>query len=589
MTRLQIVVYEYSRGIDLDLSNRAIQAKMSQGKHGSLRLDVTARLDPDEAHAFYQLAGTPTVELNVGPDVIWRGRAETIAVEAGEMQLVALGKWRALSDISYTALWSDASVAEWQKLTEDNVSTDKQRLFEQDNNNRLYIAARNPEPYVNTDLAAWGYQIPDGSSRNIVACQFAYTLGAGVNWRARLLTRDSAWGSGSAQWTLAGAVGAQSGVQNLTFAGAAGLTFELEATAGVTIAAATGAGAYLKITNLRLATTTTNRVNTTIAAGVGAPGAQTVTPVSMAGIYVGQDLWIGSAGTGEIVNVTSVTSTTFNATFANTHLAGVTVKAIVVWGDEVVEDILSLENSLNGQLAAATMLIESPGVDMVDAVYLDRDGMKVIEDIAQRGDSAGNAWETGVYDNVLYLRSLGDDALDWAVDARIRLERDVEQLANEVLAVHKNASDALKRTAATSDVYSQEQWGLTRQRAVDVHTTLAIEAEKVRDVASATQATPAPRVSLVFDQVFSSEGSAAEGWMAHAGDSMLARNAPPTMGIPPDNSASFRLTRVDYDVIADRPGVEVEALTLVNRLAESADKPVVNGQRKPFLIAARGN
>ena len=76
MTRLQIVVYEYSRGIDLDLSSRATQAKMSQGKHGSLRLDVTARLDPDEAHAFYQLAGTPTVELNAGPDVIWRGRAE---------------------------------------------------------------------------------------------------------------------------------------------------------------------------------------------------------------------------------------------------------------------------------------------------------------------------------------------------------------------------------------------------------------------------------------------------------------------------------------------------------------------------------
>ncbi len=588
MTRLQIVVYEYSRGIDLDLSSRATQAKMSQGKHGSLRLDVTARLDPDEAHAFYQLAGTPTVELNAGPDVIWSGRAETIAVEAGMMQLVALGKWRALSDISYTALWSDAGVKEWEKLTEDDISTCKQRMFEQDNNNRLYIASRNPEPFVNTDLAAWGYQIPDGSSRNIVACQFAYTLGAGAKWRARLLTRDSAWGSGSAQWTLAGGVGAQSGIQNLTFTGAAGLTFELEATGAVVIAAATGTGAYLKITHLRLATTTANRVNTTIAAGVAAPGAQTVTPGSMAGVYVGQELWIGSAGTGEIVTATSVTSTTFNATFANTHLAGVTVKGIVVWGDEVVEDILSLETTLNGQLAAATMLIESPGVDMVDAVYLDRQGLNVVEDIAQRGDTAGNAWETGVYDNVLYLRPLGDDALDWAVDARIRLERDVEQLANEVLAVHKNASDVLKRTAATSDAYSQEQWGLTRQRAVDVHTTLATEAGLVRDVASTTYASPAPRVSLAFEQLFSSEGSAAEGWMGHAGDTMLARNAPPTMDIPPNNSASFRLTRVDYDVIADKPGVEVEALTLVNRLAESKDRPVVNGQRKPFLLAAKG-
>lgn len=59
---------------------------------------------------------------------------------------------------------------------------------------------------------------------------------------------------------------------------------------------------------------------TTASTAVGAAGSVTITPASMAGIFVGQTLAIsGGTGTAENVVVTAVTSTTFTAVFANTH------------------------------------------------------------------------------------------------------------------------------------------------------------------------------------------------------------------------------------------------------------------------------
>lgn len=63
-----------------------------------------------------------------------------------------------------------------------------------------------------------------------------------------------------------------------------------------------------------------NQVATTSSTAVAAPGSVTITPGSMANIYVNMLLNIsGGTGTAEDVVVSAVTSTTFTATFANTH------------------------------------------------------------------------------------------------------------------------------------------------------------------------------------------------------------------------------------------------------------------------------
>jgi hypothetical protein len=66
---------------------------------------------------------------------------------------------------------------------------------------------------------------------------------------------------------------------------------------------------------------------TTVALAI-ASGSQTVTPGSMAGIVAGSILGVDSGATAEQVVVSGVTGTTFTATFAQSHLAGVTVRSV---------------------------------------------------------------------------------------------------------------------------------------------------------------------------------------------------------------------------------------------------------------------
>ena len=65
-------------------------------------------------------------------------------------------------------------------------------------------------------------------------------------------------------------------------------------------------------------------INTNLSSGISA-GTQTVTPDSMAGIIGGRLLWIGTGSEREQVSVTSVTASTFTATFANSHARPVSV------------------------------------------------------------------------------------------------------------------------------------------------------------------------------------------------------------------------------------------------------------------------
>lgn len=66
-------------------------------------------------------------------------------------------------------------------------------------------------------------------------------------------------------------------------------------------------------------------VSTTLGTLVPAPGVVTVTPASMASIYAGAQLIVGTGSQQEVIVVTAVTTTTFTATFAQTHTAADTL------------------------------------------------------------------------------------------------------------------------------------------------------------------------------------------------------------------------------------------------------------------------
>ncbi len=97
-----------------------------------------------------------------------------------------------------------------------------------------------------------------------------------------------------------------------------------------------------------------NEINTTLGTTIVA-GSQTVTPVSMSGIYAGRTLSIG--GTSESVLVTAVTATTFTATFLNAHSSGDSVTATSDgYQSTLIEDFEILDNP-----RASALIINSNG------------------------------------------------------------------------------------------------------------------------------------------------------------------------------------------------------------------------------------
>jgi len=66
---------------------------------------------------------------------------------------------------------------------------------------------------------------------------------------------------------------------------------------------------------------------TTVAASISS-GQQTITPANMTGIFLNTTLLVEPGANQEIVGVTAVTATTFTATFAKAHGAGVTLNGV---------------------------------------------------------------------------------------------------------------------------------------------------------------------------------------------------------------------------------------------------------------------
>lgn len=587
---LALLVYDSPGGNLLyDWSLDAANVRLSESERGHESLSWSVEMRMDRAFRVYDGLTAPYVLLTSG-DHAWEGRLEDKQVTGRGLELTAMGYWRAISDYGpYNALWSDTSVARWQTLTNGDISTAKPERFEADNNNRLWIAARNGEAFVNTDRAAWGYRIPDRSSRNIVVIQFAYEFGSGSNVQYRLAARPADWsGAGTSLFALNAAGAIQTGAQYLTFAGSPSpaLTFELVITGAQTIAAATGSTASMKITRLRVATTTTNNVSTTIAVNILA-GAQTVTPASMVGIYVGQELVVtGTGSVGEIVTVTAITSTTFNATFALGHTASVTVKGIVTYASEITQDIVAKVSTLNpAQLSASTAGIEATSRDLLLELYEEKTAQDIIGYLADEGDDTRQ--EVGVWgDRRLFFRDRGSRARTWYTDViEVELASTLNTLTNQAYAVFRRANGGLQRTDSADDAHTAK-YGIVRRGFIAASTTSQTQAEAQRDAYLAGRSTITPRSRVATEGLFDAAGIEYPLWMLRAGDVMVLRNLPPTLGTSADKIRRFRVARKTYDVGRDElhPTPELELPGLDVMISRPQIKQVRQGVKADYAL-----
>lgn len=243
-----------------DFTDDARDAIISSSDHGFHTLSFFVPMGTRQSFDFYNLAGVPFIGVFYGGDPVWEGRVEDIALVDGGISIHAFGFWSALSDAPYTALWSYSSVANWEVLTDDDISYFLPDRWTLDNNNRLYMAPNKDENFGSTSAwGGWGFKRPDGSENYLLEIDYDYAFLAPANWRFRLRSyTGDAWTSFTNEYTLTGTGSLQSGSRSDTLAAnATSLMFALYYdTTAADYTGETG-DVYLKITNLRVKAVTT--------------------------------------------------------------------------------------------------------------------------------------------------------------------------------------------------------------------------------------------------------------------------------------------------------------------------------------------
>jgi len=556
-----------------DYTDRVMSATIGTNEHGFAEARISLRLALAEAFRLYDRPGALHGALSLGSvlgGLAYEGRLEDLAIKPGGAELGLFGYQRALGDVPYTALWSNTRVANWRIVTSDDLAGITKDKGSFDSQNRLFIGLQKNTLYTNNvDTLAWCYQRPSASTRSFIGIQFDFEALLPAGFQFGINTYNDTFGGATGVLNIAATGALQKGAINITFAAAGiALLYIYNGSGGnITFAGENGTN-YLKVTNVRLVTSTTNRINTTLTANRAAGTNVTATVGSTAGMYVGQQLQIkqGTVNGSETVTVLSIgSSTQFNATFANAYVIGDAVQGHVIYADEIVKDMVSATNAVNStQLSGTTALIQSPTLDLLNEVYEDRYPNDILDYLIGLGDSQATPrqWEWGVYaGRVLYFQPRGATARTWYVDiAAPEVERTIEALINSGYATYKEPGGRTLRTAASTDSISTNRWGITRRAAIKTDTTSSTEAGVRRDAQIADKKDPIPRAAIAVDAIYDAAGSRWPLTAVHAGDTCFIRNLPATVNsMIIERIRIFRTKRTTLDLLAGKLSLEPES------------------------------
>jgi hypothetical protein len=568
---LQIAVFQSLIGpIVADVTTRATGVSWTTNEHGYERLSGAADAGLPESFRMFNQPGNLHVEANWNALALWEGRREDPGLHAGAADggydLGAIGYWHALSDLPYVAFWSTTSVAEWRTVTaEDLAANITSERYTIDTNNRLYVAPQKNNAYtITTTQGALVYEVLDSTTRSMVGADITFSVLLPVGWTARLLQYDAVWGFLGVVWTQAGTAALVTGAAHITMAGTGKLVFIVNPATGAYVGE-TGAN-YAKITSIRIVSSLTNRVNTTLTVARANGAGVTCTVGSTARMYAGQLLVIAGGGNSERVAITAVTgTTTFTATIVNApgggYPIGTTVQAHVIYADEVVSDMLTSIVALNpGQLSSSTALIQSPALDLTDVIYADTACDTVLASLAQLGDATSQTYEVGVYERrALFFRPQGSAGRAWYIDAdELDIQRSIEDLANSAYATYQGNGGRTLRTAISADAASIAQYGLTRRASVATTTTSSTQAASLRDTFVADQKDPLPRAKITFDRVYDAHGVRYPLLLVRANDTITIRNLSPALGDGADRVRTFQIMHTET-----RPAEGIEGVITI--------------------------
>lgn len=240
----------------------------------------------------------------------------------------------------------------------------------------------------------------------------------------------------------------------------------------------------------------------------------------------------------------------------------VTPSGTTIYSNEIAAALATFVNSLNStQISAAAGMIESTSTDLKDEVYEDELPADILTRLAQLGDSAGNRWEVGVWnDRVLHFRQRGKYARRLFVDAEdITVESSLDGLYNSVYAIYQEAGGRSLRTSNSTSIPGVALAGVTRRSALRTQTTDSTQAGYHRDVALTDTRYAAPRVSVSFTRAYTATGGLFPLWFIQSGDSIVIRNLPAVNHSAADKIREFRISEMRYNVRARQIQVTPEA------------------------------
>jgi hypothetical protein len=568
---IQFALYTQPGGPLLaDYSGRVEKPVIARNEHGAAEASGFVPMSIQEAFQLYDMAGLLHVVFSdQASDVIYEGRLEDVQIQGDGVSLRAFGYSRSLSDNPYTALWSMTDVAKFRPILASELAGALPDRYSFDTNNRIYITAQKNATLGNTGTNKFGmicFQLPDQSTRDIIGASFDYIqVAPNANWRFFFQTRNADFSGIANPWGVTGGIGITPGNVFVTFAAAKVVNFFMDFNAADAAFANETGSAYLIITNLRLVTSTANKVDTTTTANIAAGTNVSIPVVTTARMYVGQRVHLGiPAALGEAVTVKTIADAThFTADPTAAMASGGNVQAHVIYADEIVKDMVSAVSTLNSlQLSSSTTLIQSPALDLLNESYEDQYPADILNRLVHLGDNqtTPRQWEWGVALNrLLYFRPQASAARTWYVDVSdIDVQRTIDSLYNSMYATYQEAAGRTLRSAVSADSASVARYGLTRRKVFGVQTTSLTQAQVQRDAELADTKDPRPRSGITIRQVTAAAGGDWPLTQVRAGDTMVIRNLPPTLSTAIDRIRTFRITRVELDLETNTLTIEPE-------------------------------
>jgi hypothetical protein len=589
---MQLTIWTAANGAILaDWTPFVQDPQVSTNEHGDASLSATIQMSPAEALSWYERLGAQHLELSDMCCVIWQGRLEDVSLTAGGIQITAMGYWRAFTDLPYTAMWSETRLDRFRPVTRTELSNRTPDRYEITIQDDILISPKKGETFGGNAgpaplpaIASVIYEPVVSGTQQIAVVQFDLLLDTTASWHFICYRVNRAMTTFNTVFSLVSPGSVLNRAIYTTLTADDRLMFDLYLdTAGTAVLASDTGTVNALIYHIRMTPSSTNDISTTLTAVRAAGTAVTATVGSTTGMYAGQRLTINSGNNpSESLLVTSVTnSTQFVATFVNAYAIGNAVQGPRILADRILTDMVSAVATVNTtQLRSSTTFIQSPGLDLTDAVYEDADMTSTINEIVNLGDNqtTPRVWQAMTIDRALCFAPQGDSTVSrsWLIEIdpeSFTAQQTLESVINSVYATYTDADDLTQRTAATEDTVSISRFGLTRRVAVQSDTTTSTQATTTRDMALADRKRGIPRVKLTVRRVLTAYGATARLWDIRAGDQASIINMP-ILGGSLDQLQTFYVSETNYNF---GPTIEVTPASPPPRLA------VIDAQKKRGL------